>query len=79
MKAKLNGDRVREILFTQCISQNFLAHRLKISSGYCSQILSGARTPSPRLRQKLMRVLKEDFETLFEQIETTEEHHAAAA
>ena len=78
MKARLNADRVRNILFRRSISQNYLAHRLKISSGYCSQLLSGARTPSPRLRVLLMRELKEDFDTLFEPICTQEEGDAKA-
>ena len=79
MKAKINRDRVREILFKRSISQNSLAHKLQISSGYCSQLLSGTRTPSPSLRRKLMRELKEDFDTLFEMVQTPEEHHAKAA
>lgn len=76
MKARLNAERVRNILFRRSISQNCLANRLKISSGYCSQLLSGARTPSPRLRILLMRELKEDFDALFEPISSQEESHA---
>jgi len=76
MKARLNAERVRTILFRRSISQNYLANRLKISSGYCSQLLSGARTPSPRLRILLMRELKEDFDTLFEPICTREGSNA---
>jgi len=79
MRARVNTERVREILFRRSISQNCLAARLKISSGYCSQLLSGARTPSPRLRLRLMRELKGDFDTLFEPICTQEECHATAA
>ena len=79
MKAKINSVRVREILFKRSISQNALAHKLQISSGYCSQLLSGTRTPSPRLRRKLMRELKEDFDTLFEMIKIPEECHAELA
>jgi transcriptional regulator with XRE-family HTH domain len=79
MKAKINSDRVREILFKRSISQNSLAHKLQISSGYCSQLLSGTRTPSPGLRRKLMRELKADFDTLFESIQAQEDHHVEAA
>lgn len=75
MKAKLKTGRVREILLRRSISQNCLALRLKISSGYCSQLLSGTRTPSPRLRQRLMKELKEDFDALFEPISTQEAAH----
>ena len=76
LKAKLKTGRVREILLRRSISQNYLAGRLKISSGYCSQLLSGTRTPSPRLRVKLMKELKEDFDALFEPMTTPEEPHA---
>ena len=76
MRARLKTERVREILFRRSISQNCLAIRLNISSGYCSQLLSGTRSPSPRLRMKLMRELKEDFDTLFEPISSLEESNA---
>lgn len=79
MKARLNTERVREILLRRSISQNCLAAKLKISSGYCSQLLSGTRTPSPRLRARLMKELKEDFDTLFDPISTQEQTHAKAA
>lgn len=79
MKARVNAQRVRDILLRRSISQNCLATRLKISSGYCSQILSGARTPSPRLRVRLMRELKEDFDALFEPVNSQEKSHAETA
>ena len=79
MRAKLRSEKVKDILLRRSISQNYLADRLKISSGYCSQLLSGARTPSPRLRLRLMRELKEDFDTLFEPLNIREENHAETA
>jgi len=72
MRAKLNTKRVQDILFRRSISQNYLASRLKISSGYCSQLLSGTRSPSPQLRVRLMRELKMDFDALFEPIVSEE-------
>lgn len=77
MKARLKASTVKGILLRRSISQNYLASRLKISSGYCSQLLSGARCPSPRLRTRLMRELKEDFDALFEPVIAREEAHVA--
>ncbi len=68
LKVRLRSDRVREALLRRNISQNSLADRLHISSGYCSQLLAGTRCPSPRLRSRLMGELKEDFDAIFEPI-----------
>lgn len=72
IRARIRSDRLKDILLRRNISQNTLAQRLRISSGYCSQLLSGVRCPSPRLRNRLMRELKEDFDALFEPIGKTE-------
>lgn len=66
MRAKVKTLQVKEILLRRGISQNGLAMRLKITSGYCSQLLNGTRCPSPTLRHQLLKVLGEDFDTLFE-------------
>ncbi len=73
MKARVRAERVKEILFRRNISQNCLAAKLNISSSYCSQILSGVRSPSPSLRMRLMHELKEDFDNLFEPVLQQEE------
>ncbi|MDD4985128.1 MAG: helix-turn-helix transcriptional regulator [Dehalococcoidales bacterium] len=39
------------------MSQNMLAIKVGSSSGYISQIMCGTRTPSPRMREKLLNVL----------------------
>jgi len=39
------------------MSQNMLAIRVGSSSGYISQIMCGTRTPSPKMREKLLTVL----------------------
>ena len=54
MKAVLKGRKVREILIKKNKSQNWLAQRLEISSGYMAQILNGDRFPSPEVRQRLL-------------------------
>jgi transcriptional regulator with XRE-family HTH domain len=79
MKVKLRSVRVREILLRRNLSQNGLAVRLGISSGYCSQLLSGLRYPSPLMRKRLLKVLAEDFDTLFEMVQFPEGNHAEAA
>jgi transcriptional regulator with XRE-family HTH domain len=40
------------------MSQNMLAIRAGISSGYISQIMCGTRNPSPAVRQKLQEILQ---------------------
>ena len=47
------------------ISQNELARRVGISSGYLSQLMSGSAHPSPEVRQSLQRELGLDFDDLF--------------
>ena len=48
------------------ISQNELARRTGISSGYLSQLMSGSAHPSPEVRQRLLRVFgTADFDDLF--------------
>jgi transcriptional regulator with XRE-family HTH domain len=67
-KVKLRADAVGQYLLRKGCSQNLLATRLGISSGYCSQLIHGARCPSPVLREKLMRTLGTDFDALFESV-----------
>ena len=67
LKAKLKSERLRDVLLKKNLSQNWLAKRLKISSGYMSQMLSGVRCPSPLMRQRIMDSLPDmAFEDLFE-------------
>jgi transcriptional regulator with XRE-family HTH domain len=48
------------------VSQNWLARKLGISSGYMSQLMCGVRHPSPKLREKIMNSLSEcNFDDLF--------------
>jgi transcriptional regulator with XRE-family HTH domain len=64
------------LLLRRNLSQNGLALRLCISSGYCSQLLSGARCPSPSVRKRIQKVLAEDFDSLFEPLCQPEDIHA---
>jgi len=54
IKAKLKGKVIRKILFQKNKSQNWLAYRVGISSGYMAQLLNGDRHPSPKMRQLLL-------------------------
>ena len=65
-RVKLNRAAVWELLDQLGISQNELARLCGLSSGYFSQLMSGVKSPSPRVRQKLQKVLGvTDFDRLF--------------
>ena len=69
MIVALKRNRIREILARKNMSQNCFAMRLGINSGYMSQLMSGVRNPSPRLREKILTLLKMDesrFDEIFE-------------
>lgn len=65
-RVKLNPYRVWELLNRRHMSQNELAALVGTSSGYLSQLMSGARCPSAGLRRRLVDVLGvADFDDLF--------------
>ena len=65
-KARLNPQRVWELLNRLNMSQNQLARRCGVSSGYLSQLITGTRFPSPAVRRRLMEALDvERFDDLF--------------
>ena len=48
------------------MSQNDLARRTQISSGYLSQLISGKKSPSPDVRRRLQAALDiSQFDDLF--------------
>ena len=53
----LRADAVRMYLARKSKYQEWLADRLGISSGYLSQLMAGARCPSPALRRKVLEQL----------------------
>jgi transcriptional regulator with XRE-family HTH domain len=57
IRVRLNQSAVLHAIARRNMSQNMLAIRAGISSGYISQIMCGARYPSPRVREKLQNVL----------------------
>lgn len=67
MKVDLKPKVLKEKLARRNISQNCFALKLEISSGYMSQLFSGVRNPSPRLRIKILDALELD-ENNFDEI-----------
>ena len=66
MKVYLKSKNLKEILIRKNKSQNWLAYRLEVSSGYMSQLMDGSRSPSPKLRERMMNILIEyKFDHLF--------------
>ena len=62
----LNPVAVWELLDRLGISQNELARRCGFSPGHLSMLMNGQRSPSPRIRRRLMEVLGvDDFDLLF--------------
>ena len=65
-RVRLRTEVVWELLNRLNLSQNQLAQRAGIASGYMSQLMSGQRFASPRVRRRLMDVLGvTDFDYLF--------------
>ena len=65
LQVTLNPVPVWAFLEERDISQNELARLAGISPGYLSQLMIGARGPSPPVRSRLQRVLGLDFDDLF--------------
>lgn len=71
MKVFLRNKAIKKILIRKNKSQNWLAHRLEVSTGYMSQLMDGSRNPSPKLRERIMNNLPEySFDDLFKIKET---------
>lgn len=71
MKVSLKNKEIKKILIRNNKSQNWLAHRLEVSTGYMSQLMDGSRNPSPKLRERIMDNLSQyTFDDLFEIKET---------
>jgi transcriptional regulator with XRE-family HTH domain len=55
---KVNTVKVEKEIARRNLSKNMLAIKSGISSSYISQIISGTRYPSPRIREKLQEALQ---------------------
>jgi len=66
MKVALKARTIRRILAKKNLSQNWLALRIRSSSGYVSQMMTGKRNPSPDMRTRILDALKDyEFDDLF--------------
>lgn len=66
LKVTLKTRATEEMLIRKGKTRAWLAFKLDSSSGYISQILSGKRNPSPRLRGRLLQIFKgSKFDDLF--------------
>jgi transcriptional regulator with XRE-family HTH domain len=66
IRVRLNQTAVQKAIARRNMSQNMLAIRAGISSGYISQIMCGIRYPSPEVREKLQNVLQPmSFDEIF--------------
>ena len=57
IRVRLNQTAVLRAIARRNMSQNMLAIRVGISSGYISQLMCGTRSPSPEVREKFQGVL----------------------
>ena len=66
MKVALRASFISEILARKNLSQNWLAYRVKTTSGYMSQMMTGKRNPSPKMREKILKYLNDyKFDDIF--------------
>lgn len=66
LRVKLREEKIERLLARKNLSQNWLAKRIEVSSGYMSQLMNGVRYASPRVRAKLQEVfIDSTFDELF--------------
>ena len=66
MRARLKTLKIQKYLLMRNLSQNNFALKTGTSSGYMSQLMSGHRCPSAKLRQKMMEFLRVNkFDDIF--------------
>ena len=65
-RVRLKPEPLWEQINRRNMTQNELARRAQISSGYLSQLISGRKSPSAGVRQRLQAALEVDrFDDLF--------------
>ena len=55
LRYRLRQDTVRQLLAEHHLSITDAARQLGVSRSYLSQLIRGARCPSPRLRRRMLR------------------------
>lgn len=77
VKVKVNSKGLWDAVARQNLTQNEMAAKLGISKCYMSQVLSGTRCPSPRLRRRMLEVLNPlTFDDLFIIEENSGDHQS---
>ena len=65
-RVRVNAKTLWGAIARQNMSQNEFAITLGVSSGYMSQLVCGTRSPSPKLRRKMLETLAPlTFDDLF--------------
>lgn len=65
-KVRLHRSAIQMAMVRRNMSQNMLAMRMGISSGYISQLMCGTRYASPGVRQKILEIFTPlTFDDLF--------------
>jgi len=54
---KLQNKEMKKLKKLYSASQNGFARKLGISSAYISQLINGSRNPSPKLRERIMKIM----------------------
>lgn len=65
MTSRLNSPVLQEHLLRNNVSRNDFAQSATLSGGYLTQLLAGKRTPSGRVREKLLAASGMKFDDLF--------------
>lgn len=76
MGIQLKHRTLTEFILRRNLTQNGFASKAGISSAYIAQLLAGKRTPSARIREKLLTATGMDFDDLFLIIDAEETVHA---
>lgn len=70
LKVKLKSKQIQIYFIRQNLSQNGVARKMGICSGYISQLMNGKRFASARVRIKLQKIFADKtWDDLFEIIE----------
>jgi len=76
IRVKVNKIAVEKEIARRNMTQNHLALKAGITSGYISQLMCGLRHPSPETREKLQNALHPlTFDDIFIIEEINQKHH----
>lgn len=64
---RINKKRLEEVLFKKNLTKRDFAERLGISVVYGYSLFNGLFIPGPKTREKLKKILKSDFNKIFDE------------